>query len=246
MIVALFADIHANLDAFEACLRHARQRRLDRMAILGDLVGYGADPGPVTDMVRELLATGAVVLKGNHDAAIGSTRESMNAAARAAIDWTRLQLSDEQKRWLDRLPFTTEEDDRLYVHASPRTPAHWIYIRGPEDAADGLKATDARIVFCGHVHVPQVFGLSATGKITSFKPVTGTPVPLLPHRRWLTVLGAVGQPRDGDPRACYATFDTDLSELTLHRVPYDIDAAARKILRAGLPEFLAQRLFIGH
>lgn len=246
MRIALLADIHGNLEALNACLADVNRRGADRMAILGDIVGYGADPVAVIDRVRALQEHGTPVLMGNHDSAIGNQRESMNAAARAAIDWTRERLSTDEHRWLAALPLTCSEDNRLYVHASPREPAKWHYVTGTDEAALGLSATQARVVLCGHVHVPQIFGLSLTGKVTAFRPVAEAPVPLLPQRRWLAVMGAVGQPRDGIPAAAYSVLDTDDGSLTLRRVPYDIDSAARKILAARLPEVLAVRLFAGH
>ena len=125
MLIALFTDIHANREAFEACLAHVGRYPVDRFVFLGDSVGYGADPGFVVDTVRGFVERGAIALLGNHDSAATGTRERMNDEAALAIEWTRAQLDDSQRGFLAGLPLVAEEDDRLYVHASAAEPAHW-------------------------------------------------------------------------------------------------------------------------
>jgi len=245
MRIALLTDIHSNREAFEACLRDAERRGADRIVILGDLVGYGADPRWVVAKAKDLAAQGAVILKGNHDEAAVTERGGMTSHAAAAAAWTRGLLDAEEKAFLQALPLEAEEEDRLYVHADAADPARWHYIRDAEDARRSLAAVQARVVLCGHVHVPALYGLTAAAKLVSFRPVTDAPVPLTRPRRWLAVLGAVGQPRDGDPAAAWAMLDEAANEITLHRVPYDVAAAAGKIRDAGLPEALASRLFRG-
>ncbi|MGG5809995.1 metallophosphoesterase family protein [Falsiroseomonas sp. CW058] len=245
MRIALLTDIHANREAFEACLRDAARRGAERIVILGDLVGYGADPAWVVDRARELAAQGAIVLKGNHDEAAVADRGGMTPDAAAAAAWTRGVLDEGRKAYLAALPLEVEEEDRLYVHADAADPARWHYVRDAEDARRSLDAVSARVVLCGHVHVPALYGLTAAAKLVSFRPVTDAPVPFTRPRRWLAVLGAVGQPRDGDPAAAWAMLDVAANSLTLHRVPYDVEAAAEKIRDAGLPEVLASRLYRG-
>ncbi len=245
MRLALFADIHANRQALAACLDAARVRGAERFVFLGDYVGYGADPEWAVETVMELVGQGALAVRGNHDNAIGSPSESMNAEAQAAIEWTRGRLNAPQRKFLAELPLTREEDDRLYVHSEASQPAKWRYVRSSADAGRSLIATDADITFCGHIHRPALYSMSVTGKMTSFVPVSGVAVQLLSGRRWLAVLGSVGQPRDGDPAASFAMFDTDRREITWCRVPYDIDTAARRIRDNGLPPSLADRLFAG-
>jgi diadenosine tetraphosphatase ApaH/serine/threonine PP2A family protein phosphatase len=246
MRLAVLADVHANLEALHACLDHARARGADRILLLGDLVGYGADPVAVLDIAMALVAEGAVALLGNHDeAAIGSGPSGMNASAAAAMDWTRGRLTDDHRRFLAARPLTHEEDGRLFVHAEASAPARWRYVTDGEAARRSLEATDAHATFCGHVHRPALYSLGETAKLNAFRPVAGAPVPLARGRRWLAVLGAVGQPRDGDPAACYAMVDTARLGVTWHRVPYDVAAAAAKIRAAGLPAGLAERLFVG-
>jgi diadenosine tetraphosphatase ApaH/serine/threonine PP2A family protein phosphatase len=245
MPTALFSDIHANREAFEACLAHARAAGLTRFALLGDFVGYGADPGWVVECAGNLVAEGALALRGNHDAAIEDGPGGMGQSAAAAIVWTAGVLNAAYREFLKRLPLTVTEGDMLFVHASANDPSHWHYVTDITAASESFRATDARITFCGHVHVPALYHLSATGKLAGFTPAERVAIPLTPHRRWLAVMGAVGQPRDRNPAACYAVLDDERMELTYIRVPYDVERAARKILDAGLPRWLAQRLFEG-
>ena len=245
MRLAFFADIHANRQAFAACLDAARANGAERFICLGDYVGYGADPEWTVETVMGLVEQGALAVRGNHDTAISSSAESMNAEAQAAIEWTRGRLGAPERKFLSELPLTRDEDDRLYVHSDASQPAKWHYVRSTADAGRSLIATDAQITFCGHIHRPALYSMSVTGKMTSFIPISGIKVQLLPGRRWLAVIGSVGQPRDGDPAACFAMFDTVLHEITYCRVPYDVDAAAARIRENSLPPSLADRLFVG-
>ncbi|MCC8936363.1 metallophosphoesterase family protein [Bradyrhizobium sp. Arg68] len=245
MRLALLSDIHANRQAFAACLEAARARGAERLICLGDIVGYGADPEWAVDTMMDLVSKGAIALRGNHDNAIGIPSDSMNDDAQAAIDWTRTRLSAEQKAFLAGLPLLREEDNRLYVHSEASDPAKWRYIRDTADAARSMMATGLQITFCGHIHRPGLYSMSAAAKMTSFVPTTGIAVQLLTGRRWLAVLGSVGQPRDGDPAASFAMFDTASREITYLRVPYDAETAAARIRANGLPLWLADRLLIG-
>ena len=245
MLLALFADIHANRQAFSACLDFARMRGAERIVCLGDYVGYGGDPEWAVETVMGLVEGGALAVRGNHDSAIGISTESMNAQAQAAIEWTRGRLSAPERRFLAELPLALEEDDRLYVHSEASTPARWRYVQSSADAGRSLLATAAHVTFCGHIHKPALYSISVTGKMTSFVPTSGVSVQLLQGRRWLAVVGSIGQPRDGDPAASFAMFDTGSGEITYCRVPYDVDAAATRIRENGLPLWLADRLSVG-
>ncbi|MBR0696407.1 metallophosphoesterase [Bradyrhizobium lablabi] len=245
MRLALFSDIHANRQAFSACLEAARARGAERLICLGDIVGYGADPEWAVDTLMDLVGKGAIAVRGNHDDAIGAPSDGMNAEAQAAIDWTRGRLSAEQRRFLAELPIMRQEDDRLYVHSEASDPANWRYIRDTSDAARSMMATELQITFCGHIHRPALYSMSSAAKMTSFVPTPGIKVQLLTGRRWLTVLGSVGQPRDGDPAASFAMLDTTTREITYLRVPYDVATAAARIRAGGLPGWLADRLFLG-
>src|SRR5260221_3044009 len=241
VLLAVFTDIHANRQAFSACLDFARARGAERMICLGDYVGYGADPEWTVETVMDLVERGAIAVRGNHDSAIAMTTESMNAEAQAAIEWTRGRLSAPQRRFLADLPLALQEDDSLYVHSEASNPARWRYVQTASDAARSIAATEAQITFCGHIHCPSLYSMSSLAKIASFVPTSGVPVRLLPGRRWLAVLGSVGQPRDGDPAASFARFDTASREITYCAVPYAVEAAARRIRANGPPLLLGDR-----
>jgi diadenosine tetraphosphatase ApaH/serine/threonine PP2A family protein phosphatase len=245
-MIALLADIHGNREAMTACLADAERRNAERYVFLGDLVGYGADPGWVIDRAMEYVARGAIAILGNHDAAAAGKPMSMNQTAAEAIAWTRGMLDTAQRNFLEGLPMAVEEAGRLYVHASADEPSQWHYILDTHRARKSFDATPAQQIFCGHVHSPALYLLSHTGKLFSFTPTAGVAIPLLPGRRSLAVLGAVGQPRDHNPAACYALLDAAQNMLTYIRVPYDVAAAARKIRQAGLPAVLAARLEQGY
>jgi len=245
MRIALFADIHANQQAFAACLAQARELGAARYVLLGDYVGYGADPEWTVTTVMDLVDKGAMAVRGNHDNALGAPNETLNLEAKVVIEWTRNELGPAERQFLTALPLTLSEDDRLYVHSDASKPSRWRYVTSPDDAAQSLFATTARITFCGHVHRPQLYTVGPGGSVTAFTPMTGSPIPLLPGRRWLAVLGAVGQPRDGIPSASYAVLDTARRELIYCRVPYDVEEAAARIRKKGLPGSLADRLALG-
>ena len=245
MLLALFSDIHANRPAFAACLEAARARGAERLICLGDIVGYGADPEWAVETVMDMVANGGAAVRGNHDNAVVVASESMNAEAQAAIEWTRGRLTTEQRRFLAELPMSIDDDDRLYVHSEASNPPRWRYVQASSDAARSMIATQAQITFCGHIHRPTLYSMSATAKMTSFVPTANAPVQLLRGRQWLAVAGSVGQPRDGDPAASFVTYDTRTREITYCRVPYDVEAAAQRIRAQGLPPWLAERLLVG-
>src|SRR5512143_3430141 len=163
MKLALLADVHANLEALTACLAHAAEQGADQFVFLGDLVGYGADPGPVVDLVAGYREQGAVVIRGNHDHAVVARSETMNPAAERAVDWTRDRLSTAQRAFLEGLPLTERRGDTLFVHASAEAPSQWIYVSDPLRAARSLAAADATYVYSGHVHEPVLYYAGAGG-----------------------------------------------------------------------------------
>ena len=245
MLIALMADVHANRQAFSACLDHARASGARRYVLLGDYVGYGADPAWTVAKVMELVEGGAAAVLGNHDAAIASPNDRMHEEARIAIDWTRGQLGAEERRFLANLPLSDTGPGQLYVHGDASAPEKWTYVLTVEEASRSLRSTEAQIVFCGHTHRPALFSVTPLAKMTAFVPVTDVPIPLHGLRRWQAVIGSVGQPRDGVPAAAYSMFDTDKKEITFLRVPYDIEGAAGAIRKARLPQYFAERLFVG-
>lgn len=246
MRIALLADVHANREALQACLDDVRGHGAQQRVFLGDLVGYGADPQWVVDTVREEVARGAVVVRGNHDASVADPqREGLHDDAQRVADWSRGRLDAEALAFLRGLPLTRDDEDRLYVHANAFAPAGWAYLLGRIEVERSLAATAASLTFCGHVHDPMLWTRSAAGRVAGFRPVPDTPIPLPRARRWLAVVGSAGQPRDGDPAACWALYDAAARTITWRRVPYDHHAAAAKVRAAGLPERFAARLESG-
>jgi len=245
MRFAVLTDIHANREAFEAVLADVAGHGVDRIALLGDIVGYGADPGWCCDRAEALVAEGAICIRGNHDNAAAGAAEAMSSLARRALDWTAERLSGAQKAFLAALPYTAEAEGALFVHASASQPEAWSYVTSDTKAAPSFRACRARLILCGHVHIPLLASCDIGGVVReqAFKP--GLPIPLLPSRRWLAVVGSVGQPRDGVAQAAWALVDTGKQELTFRRTPYDAAGAAKKVREAGLPEELAVRLLVG-
>ncbi len=250
MRIALLSDLHANLRALRACLAHARAQGVTRFALLGDLVGYGAEPAQVVEECMALVAQGALAIKGNHDelAVSGGPAFARNETwAEASASWTRHHLEPVHREFLHQLPLTATVGEALLVHASADLPAAWHYTDNAPRAASSLEAakalSGARCVFSGHVHHQRLWYLGRGTQMLPFTPEPGVPVPLLASRRWLATVGAVGQPRDGDPRAAYAVWETEPQpRLTFFRVPYDHGAAAQAVRESGLPDRFARQL----
>ena len=245
MRIAVLTDIHANREAFEAVLADVAAHGVDRVALLGDIVGYGADPEWCCDRAEALVDGGAICVRGNHDNAASGAVEAMSFLAKRALEWTAGRLSAAQKAFLRGLPYVAEAEWVLFVHASANRPEEWSYGTSDTRAAPSFRACGARVILCGHVHVPLLASCDIGGVVReqSFRP--GLPIPLLPSRRWLAVVGSVGQPRDGVAQAAWVLLDTDTQELTFRRSPYDVATAAQKVRAAGLPEELAVRLLVG-
>lgn len=247
MKMALLSDLHANLQALDACLAHAHSQGAERLAFLGDLVGYGGQPAEVLERIQALATQGAVVLKGNHDAMALSPPADASHHGSATAAWTGAQLSAAQRQFLTALPLTWHAPHVLLVHASAHHPERWHYVENERAAAASLDAAqhlhgDVRHVFGGHVHHQRLFYRGTGHSLMRFDPQPGVPVPTPRHRHWIATVGSVGQPRDGDPRSMYALFDSRASVLTFHRVPYDHLAAATAVRRSGMPTVLAEQL----
>jgi diadenosine tetraphosphatase ApaH/serine/threonine PP2A family protein phosphatase len=241
----LLSDIHANADAFETVLEHA-SGRWDRVLVLGDLVGYGAEPNPVVDRVRELAPE--VVIRGNHDkAATGLDDGSQfNHVARVAAIWTAAQLTPTNMEYLRALPMGPVEIDSVteICHGAPFDEDHYIF--DGNDAQMAFETASHALCLFGHTHLPAVFRL--VDDMMSGGPPEGveeTCVAMQRGARYLINVGSIGQPRDGDPRAGYGVLDDETREITMFRVPYDVDKAQARILAAGLPSSLAARLGVG-
>jgi predicted phosphodiesterase len=245
--IGLFADLHSNLEAFDACMEQAKELGVTRMVFLGDIVGYNADPGALIDRIGEMVANKkAIAVLGNHDQAVFEDHShQMNASANAAIQWTKSQLNPTQVQFLKDLPLMVQEEAMCFVHASAHNPADWNYITDSMSAWRCVQNSGKTYTFVGHAHEQALFYQSAVGKLIRFAPHPGDEVPVMRHRQWVGVVGSLGQPRDGNPEACFAVFEPEQEALTFHRAPYDQFAAADKVRRAGLPEDLANRLITG-
>ena len=242
-ILALLSDIHGNAEALNACLKHARENGARRYAFLGDLVGYGADAQAVVSTIMRYARDGALVVKGNHDEAVEQGRSRyLNQAAREAIEWARQTLTRDEKEFLAQLPLWLREGNLCLVHAYAASPERWEYVDSTSAALKSMKAAAATYTFSGHVHDQVLFAQVSSGKAARYRPIPGSPVPVPTHRKWLGLVGSVGQPRDGNPAAAYALFDDALARLTYFRIPYDHLGAAKKIRAAGLSEALAFRV----
>jgi diadenosine tetraphosphatase ApaH/serine/threonine PP2A family protein phosphatase len=192
-----------------------------------------------------LVSEGAICVRGNHDNAAAGAAEAMSTLAKRALDWTSGRLNAGQKAFLGTLPLSAEVEGVLFVHASANRPEEWSYVTSDTKAAPSFRASTARVILCGHVHVPLLASCDIGGVVREQAFRSGLPIPLLPSRRWLAVVGSVGQPRDGVAQAGWALVDTGKRELTFRRTPYDAAGAARKVREAGLPEELAVRLLVG-
>jgi len=240
--IALLSDVHGNIEALNACLKHAAESGAERYAFLGDLVGYGADPEEVVATVARWTERGAVSIKGNHDEAVEKRAGYMNDATKESIEWTRRALPAEGRAYLSSLPFLIRDGAMCFVHASAALPARWDYVDTPAVAQRSVEAARTTYTFSGHVHDQVLYFEGAQGKWSAFNPTPGSPVPVRGHRRWLALVGSVGQPRDGRPAAAYTLFDPARERITFYRLAYDHIAAARKIRSAGLPEAHAYRV----
>lgn len=241
MRVAVFSDVHSNLEALDAVLAAADAAGCDRFVALGDLVGYGADPDAV---IERLIERDAVTIAGNHDlAAVDRFDVSwFNEVAAAAISWTRATMSAEAREFLTGLQPRKDEPNALLVHGSVRDPAA-EYLLASADAAASFDAAAFGIAFFGHTHLPTVFRREPDGRVGGWVMPENAPIELDPGTRYMVNPGSVGQPRDKDPRAAFLVWED--GRVVGHRVSYPIDKAAAKIVAAGLPRWLADRLSLG-
>lgn len=243
MRYGVLGDIHSNLTALTAVLDSLSKDGIDRLLSVGDVVGYGAAPQECIDLVRE---AGAVVVMGNHDAACIDRLDTVyfNAYARAAVDWTRTALRPEDRTWLDALPLTQHLEHCSVAHGTLHRPELFDYIQSPQDADPSLDVMPLPVCFVGHTHVPvTLMRLRDDPHRTAY--TTDQVVDVDEAHRALVNVGSVGQPRDEDPRTGYALYDSETGRVEIRRLEYDIDREAARIRAAGLPEMLADRLYLG-
>jgi predicted phosphodiesterase len=239
MLTAIFGDIHANLEALEAVLADAESQGVTNYVCLGDVVGYNADPAACLERVREL---GCPIVKGNHDedASEDHTLETMNPIAALALQWTREQLTAEQRLWLKRLRMVRQVSDFTIVHSTLDQPVHWNYVTNRYDAMSSFAYQFTQVCFHGHTHVPRIY---LKGEKVAEVPADS--IVIEPGAKYFINVGSVGQPRDGDPRACYVIYNQESKHIAFRRIPYDIGKTQAKIIKAGLPRILADRLAEG-
>ena len=241
----ILTDIHANLEGLDTCLKDARARGYDETLVLGDIVGYGPDPNAVVDRIKALKPR--AIVRGNHDkVALGMNQaEGFHAAARAAAHWMLESLTEENREWLVALPMgpTIINGDLEICHGAPFDEDAYIF--DELDARHAFEAATAPLCFYGHTHFAVVFRLMKDLLEIVSPPDDENALTIDPQARYLVNPGSVGQPRDGDPRAAYAIYDTETRRLDLIRLTYPLEITQEKMLKVGLPDPLARRLALG-
>lgn len=241
MKYAIISDIHGNLEALKSVLADIDKKKVKEIICLGDVVGYGPNPNECVELIRK---KAKVTLAGNHDyAPLGKLDLSyFNPWARDAIDWTASELTQSSIDFLLGLPLKIELDGFTIVHATPENPDEWDYILTIGDAMKNFPEFANQVCFVGHSHVPLIVVMNESGK---YWVENKNPLKFTKGERYIINVGSVGQPRDLDPKAAYALFDNTTKVYELLRVEYDVAKTQRKIRKAGLPEFLANRLIVG-
>jgi predicted phosphodiesterase len=239
MRLAIFSDIHSNLEALEAVLADARARECTQFVCLGDVVGYNANPHECVELVREM---DCPLVKGNHDeqASLVESSRDFNEMAEQAIEWTRKNLTENDKAWLRGLRLQRQVRDFTIVHATLDTPKQWGYVFNNLDAAASFTYQHTTVCFFGHTHVPMAFI-----RDEGVKRVRIEQLRIDPTKKYFINTGSVGQPRDADWRAAYCIYHLEKNVVEQRRLKYNLEAAQKKIIKAGLPRLLAERLAIG-
>jgi predicted phosphodiesterase len=239
MRLAIFSDIHSNLEALEAVLADARARECTQFVCLGDVVGYNANPHECVELVREM---DCPLVKGNHDeqASLAESSRDFNEMAEQAIEWTRKNLTEDDKAWLRGLRLQRQVRDFTIVHATLDTPEQWGYVFNNLDAAASFTYQHTTVCFFGHTHVPMAFI-----RDEGVKRVRSEQLRIDPTKKYFINTGSVGQPRDADWRAAYCIYHIEKNVVEQRRLKYNLAAAQKKIIKAGLPRLLAERLAIG-
>src|ERR1700688_1765609 len=238
MRYAIFSDIHGNLEALEAVLADARENKCTDFVCLGDVVGYNANPHECVDRIREMECP---IVKGNHDeqASLVESSRDFNEMAEAAIQWTRDNLADADKVWWRALKLQRQRREFTIVHATLDTPEQWGYVFNNLDAAASVTYQSATVCFFGHTHVPVAFVRDEGVQRQRVDKLR-----IDPGKKYFINVGSVGQPRDGDWHAAYCIYHIDSNVVERRRLKYDLPTAQKKIIEAGLPRLLAERLAI--
>ncbi len=239
MRICLFADIHANLEALQAVLADAEAAACTHYVCLGDVVGYNANPHECLQIVKDMECP---VVKGNHDeqASIETDLDGFNEMAEEAINWTRANLTEEDKEWLRELRMVRQVRDFTIVHATLDTPHKWGYVFNQLDASASFNYQHTQLCFYGHTHAPRAYIRDSSVRNVPFDKLR-----IEAGKKYFINVGSVGQPRDGDWHAAYSIYHVDQKYVELRRLEYDINTAQDKIVDAGLPQRLADRLALG-
>ena len=240
MKLGIFSDVHANYQALSQVVELLREQGATQFLCAGDIVGYGPDPAACIELVRSLRA---VVVAGNHDRGATGRQpaDAFNDRARTALAWTIEQLGEGELAYLELLALVEQFDPVHLVHASPAAPENWEYIFTHREAEEEMDAFNLTLCVIGHSHLPFA-AERRNGEVRLVGPERFT---VRPECRYVVNVGSVGQPRDGDPRACCALYDTESRAFRLHRVEYDIASVQARMKRVGLPRYLAERLARG-
>ncbi|RKY42655.1 MAG: metallophosphoesterase [Candidatus Makaraimicrobium thalassicum] len=240
MTYIILSDIHGNLQAFESVISSFPKTDNSRIVCAGDVVGYGADPNECIELIMSL---GAENVLGNHDAAVIDKTDIsyFNENARKAVLWTRERLDRAGRDYLNGLPLVRENPSFTVVHGTLHDPAEFIYMQSGTEAMRTFEILNTKICFVGHSHVPGVFVYRDSGLYQSFE----RKISLEDGARYIVNVGSVGQPRDNDNRACYCVYDSSSGEIEFHRIKYDVISARERIISAGLPGALGDRLLFG-
>lgn len=238
MLYAIFSDIHSNLQAYEAIVEDFKKEKVDKYLCVGDIVGYGANP---RECIQLTINLNCPAVCGNHDlAAVGKiSTENFTQHAKEAIFWTQHNVTEIGQKYLAELPFTYNETNFTLVHGSLSFPEEFNYVLSARDAADSISLQKTQLCFIGHSHIPGIFFKDERDHVSFIK---NQQLTIMPKVLYLINVGSIGQPRDGNWRACYIIYDDKKNLLCFKRIEYDVKTASKAIIDAGLPRHLADRL----
>lgn len=241
MRYGIFSDIHSNLEAFSVVIEAYKKESIDKYLCIGDVVGYAANPKECIDLVKKI---SMITVAGNHDwAAVNLfSVDYFNPAAQKAILWTRRNLDDERKYFLESLKPLYKNEDLILVHGTLNNPQDFNYMLDTDTAEESFKLMETDVCFTGHTHVPGIFIQDKNFEVHYHNQGH---INIKPQEKYIVNVGSVGQPRDNNPKASFCLYDTDNKEVMIKRVDYDIETARKKIINAGLPNFLGDRLLSG-
>ncbi len=241
MRYGIFSDIHSNLEALDAVSEAYRKEKIDKYLCAGDVVGYAANPKECIEKVKKLAI---ITVAGNHDWASVNlfSTDYFNPLAKEAVSWTEHNLDEQGRYFLEHLILVYKNEDLTMVHATLDEPGDFNYITDGYIASRTFELLETNICFVGHTHAPGVFIKSKDGRIQYQE---GINIYIKEDNKYIINVGSVGQPRDGNPKAAYCIYDTDMKNVQIKRISYDIQATGKKVIAEGLSRFLGERLLIG-